>query len=476
MMAYSVRQSCAFLTHTLLVTSMSSVDIPREQWATRIGFIFAAVGSAVGLGNIWRFPFQVGQEGGAAFLLIYLLFILLIGFPAMLVEFVVGRYTERNPVGALQAIGSGLWQYVGWIFIITTFVILSYYSVVAGWTIRYTILGLQDGYLADAAEAEVQFVDLATGLDAIAFHALFMAVVVVIVAYGIQRGIELAVKVMVPAIIVITVGMAIYAFTLEGASEAYAYYLSPEWGTITAEWTSILPAAAGQAFFTLSLGMGVMITYASYLGEDRNLAEDGAIIIGFDTAIAFITGLIVFPILFTAGVDPADPGAGAIFVSLAAAFGDLTLGWLIGALFFGTVAIAALSSAISLLEVVISYLIDERDISRRTATFGVGVALFLLGIPSASDLVLLDLFDLFADQVLLVLGGLLLMILVGWSLADLAVEELELGIGNLDSLGSAWIWAVRVPVVLVLFVALALGVLDYYEFLTVDFADWLGDQ
>ncbi|SDQ54474.1 sodium-dependent transporter [Natronobacterium texcoconense] len=455
---------------------MAGIDIPRETWATRTGFILAAVGSAVGLGNIWRFPFQVGQEGGAAFLLIYLLFIALIGFPAMLVEFVVGRHTERNPVGALKAIAGGAWSYVGWIFIATGFVILSYYSVVAGWTIRYTILGLQDGYLADAGEAEGQFVELASGLDAIFFHALFMAVVIVIVAFGIQRGIELAVKVMVPAIIVITVGMAIYAFTLEGASEAYSYYLSPEWGVIAAEWQSIFPAAAGQAFFTLSLGMGVMITYASYLGEDRNLAEDGAIVIGFDTAIAFITGLIVFPILFTAGVDPADPGAGAIFVSLAAAFGDLALGWIIGAIFFGTVAIAALSSAISLMEVVVSYVVDERNVDRKVAAFGIGIALFLLGLPSAYDLVLLDLFDLFADQILLVLGGLLLMILVSWSLSELAVDELSRGIGDLGSLGPAWIWAVRIPVVVVLIVALVLGILDYYEFLTGPFAEWVGGQ
>ena len=455
---------------------MGSVDIPREQWATRIGFIFAAVGSAVGLGNIWRFPFQVGQEGGAAFLLVYLLFIILIGFPAMLVEFVVGRYTERNPVGALKEVGSGAWAYIGWIFVATGFVILSYYSVVAGWTIRYTLLGLQDGYLADAAEAEGQFVELASGLDAILFHALFMAVVITIVAYGIQRGIELAVKVMVPAIIVITVGMAAYAFTLDGASEAYAYYLSPEFSVIAAEWTSILPAAAGQAFFTLSLGMGVMITYASYLGEDRNLAEDGAIVIGFDTAIAFITGLIVFPILFTAGVDPADPGAGAIFVSLAAAFGDLTLGWLIGTIFFGTVAIAALSSAISLMEVVVSYIIDERGVDRSRAAIGIGSGMFLLGIPSAYDLVLLDLFDLFADQILLVLGGLLLTVLVGWLSSDLAVRELERGIGDLGSIGTAWIWAVRVPVILALLAALYLGVLEYIEFLQEGFLPWLDEQ
>ncbi|AFZ74178.1 sodium-dependent transporter [Natronobacterium gregoryi] len=455
---------------------MSDIDIQRETWATRAGFILAAVGSAVGLGNIWRFPFQVGQEGGAAFLLAYLLFIVLVGFPAMLVEFVVGRHTELNPVGALRAVGGGTWTYVGWIFIATGFVVLSYYSVVAGWTVRYAFLGLQDGYLADAAEAEAQFVSLASGLDAIFFHALFMAVVIVIVALGIQQGIELAVRLMVPAIVVITLGMAAYAFTLEGAGEAYSYYLSPEWGLFLTEWQSILPAAAGQAFFTLSLGMGAMITYASYLGEDQNLAEDGAIIIGFDTGIAFIMGLVVFPILFTAGIDPADPGAGAIFVSLAAAFGDLALGWLVGFVFFTTVAIAALSSAISLMEVVVSYVIDERNVDRKIAASVVGAAMFVLGIPSAYDLVLLDLIDLFADQILLVLGGLLLMILVGWVLPDLAVDELSRGIGDLGALAPAWIWAVRIPVVVVLIVALALGILEYYEFLTGEFAEWIADQ
>ncbi|WP_255190896.1 sodium-dependent transporter [Natronobeatus ordinarius] len=453
---------------------MSSLEIPRETWATRTGFILAAVGSAVGLGNVWRFPFQVGQEGGAAFLLIYLLFIAAIGFPAMLVEFVVGRYTERNPVGALQQLATGPARYIGWIFIVTGFVILSYYSVVAGWTVRYFLLGLQDGYIADAEGSAEQFGSLVVGLEIALLHALFMAVVIVIVAFGIQRGIELAVKVMVPAIIVIVLLLAGYAFTLEGAGEAYAYYLSPDFGVLAADWQSIVPAAAGQAFFTLSLGMGVMITYASYLAEDRNLAEDGAIIIGFDTGIAFVVGLIVFPILFTAGVDPADPGAGAIFVSLAAAFGELTFGWLIGAIFFGTVAIAALSSAISIMEVVVSYLIDEKGVSRVTATAGIGGAMFLLGLPVTVDLIFLDLLDLFADQILLVLGGLLLAIFVGWVIPELARDELSLGIGNLGSLGELWIWLVRVPVILVLLVALGLGVLDYVDFLTGPFAEWLG--
>ncbi len=454
---------------------MSEQSTVREKWATRTGFILAAVGSAVGLGNIWRFPFVTGESGGAGFLLVYLLFVALVGLPAMLVEFVIGRRTKRNPVGAMRAIGTGAWQYVGWIFVVTTFVIMSYYSVVAGWTIRYTALGLEDGYVADVEESGAQFADLAQGLEAMLLHGLFLLAILVIVGLGIRRGIELAVKVMVPAIIAIVVGLAAWAFTLGGASEGYDFYLSPDFAELAANWTTVLPDAAGQAFFTLSLGFGIMITYASYLGEDRNLAEDGAVIIGFDTGIAFLVGLIVFPILFTAGVDPGDPGAGAIFISLAAAFGDLAAGGLIGAVFFGTVVIAALSSAISLTEVVVSYAIDEHGVDRFRATALICAALFVLGLAPAYDLVLLDLYDGFADGVLLVLGGLVIAIYVSWIWSTDAVSELGRGIGDLGSLGTAWVWMVRIPVVIVLIVALGLGIVDYVDFLTEDFADWLAD-
>ena len=449
---------------------MSSIDLTREQWATRAGFILAAVGSAIGLGNIWRFPFQVGQEGGAAFLLIYLLFIVLIGFPAMLVEFVVGRRTERNPVGALREVGSGAWRYLGYVFVLTGFVILSYYSVVAGWAIRYFVDSFTLAYEADPT---AHFLDIAVGWDAALFHAIFMIAVIAIVAFGVRRGIELAVKVMVPAIIVLMVGLAIYAATLPGIGEAYTYYLSPDFGVLANNWQSIVPAAAGQAFFTLSLGMGVMIVYASYLSENRNLGEDSGIIIGLDTGIAFLTGLVVFPILFAGGVGAADPGAGAIFIALAGAFADISLGWLIGVIFFGVLSIAALSSAISLLEVVVAYAIDEHGIERRTATLGIGGAIFLLGLPVTIDLVMIDLYDILAAQILLVVGGTLLMILVGWIVHEDAIDELGKGIGNLGSLGMAWIWLVRVPVILVLLVSLVLAVMGYVDFLQTDFADFL---
>ena len=452
---------------------MSSLEIDREQWSTRIGFVLAAVGSAVGLGNIWRFPFVTGEAGGAGFLSVYLLFIVLIGLPAILVEFVVGRRTRRNPVGAMMAIGQGVWRYVGWIFVVTTFVIMSYYSVIAGWTIRYTILGVRDGYTADPVAAGEQFGALAQGPEAMAFHALFLLAIVVIVGFGIRRGIELAVKIMVPAIIVIVVGLAAWAATLDGAGAAYRYYLSPDLGAIAADWTSILPSAAGQAFFTLSLGFGIMITYASYLGEDRNLAEDGVVIIGFDTAIAFLVGLVVFPILFTAGIDPSAPGVGAIFVTLAAAFGELSVGGLVGAVFFGTVVIAALSSAISLTEVVVAYAIDELGLARFRATALVCGGIFVLGLAPAYDLVLLELYDGFADGVLLILGGLLVTAYVAWRWPDEAIEELSRGIGPLGSLGTYWIWMVRVPVLVVLLVSLVLGVVEYAGFLEDTFLPWL---
>ncbi len=455
---------------------MAADRIVRETWATRLGFILAAVGSAVGLGNVWRFPFQVGEEGGAAFLLLYLGFVLLIGVPAMLVEFTIGRQTDRNPVGALRSFGGGAWTYVGGLFILIGFLILSYYSVVAGWVLRYFVGSFTGAYMADP---EAYFLGIATGLDALLFHAIFMGTTVAIVALGVRRGIEYAVKLMVPSIVLIMLGLAVYAATLGGVGEAYTYYLSPDLDVLSEEWQSIVPAAAGQAFFTLSLGMGVMITYASYLEEDRNLATDSGIIVGFDTAIAFLTGLIVFPILFTTGIGAADPGPGAIFVALAGAFADIQYGAIVGILFFGMFSIAALSSAISLLEVVVSFVIDEYNATRSRAAVVVGGGMFVLGIPVAllsygGDPIMVDLYDILAAEILLVTGGILLMILVAWIGAEGAVAELERGIGDLGAWGSLWIWIVRVPVLLVLLVSLVLAIDGYLAFLTGDFTEFLG--
>lgn len=450
---------------------MAIDDIVRENWNSRVGFILAAVGSAVGLGNIWRFPFQVGQEGGAAFLLMYLFFILLIGLPAILVEFAIGRRAQLSPVGALREYGGARWQYVGALFMCIAFLIMSYYSVVAGWVLRYFVGSLTGGYFDDP---QGYFLDIAVGADALVFHAIFMVLVVVIVAFGVQRGIELAAKAMVPALIILLLGIALYATTLSGAGEAFSYYLSPDLSLLAEEWRSIVPAAAGQAFFTLSLGMGIMITYASYLSEDENLAVDGGIIIGFDTAMAVLAGFVAFPILFTAGIEPADPGAGAIFIALAGGFAEIAFGQLLGVVFFFAFALGALTSAISLTEVVVSYAIDEHGIERGRAALAIGGGMFLLGAPVTIDLVLVDLYDILAAQILLVSGSILLMILVGWLYPTAALEELELGVGDLDALGDAWLWLIRVPVLVVLLVTLGLAVSGYVDFLTGDFADFLG--
>jgi NSS family neurotransmitter:Na+ symporter len=425
------------------------------------------------LGNVWRFPFQVGQEGGAAFLVIYLLFVMLIGLPAILAEFVVGRRTELNPVGAIREVGGQGWRIVGGLFILIGFVILSYYSVVAGWVVRYFFGSLTGGYLS---EPEAYFTSIATGTDALLFHALFMLLVIGIVALGIQRGIEVAVKGMVPALLVLLVALAVYAATLPGGAEGYAYYLSPDVQLLAEEWRSIVPAAAGQAFFTLSLGMGVMITYASYIGEEQNLAYDGLIIICFDTGLALLAGLVAFPILFAAGIGAADPGAGAIFVALAGAFGQIAYGQILGVVFFFAFALGALTSAISLMEVVVSYAIDEHGVDRTKATAVIGGGMFLLGMPVTIDLVMVDLYDVLAAQILLPLGGMLLLILVGWIENDEMLEELGLGIGDLGVFGSIWVWLLRVPVLVVLVVSLALAVVGYIEFLTGDFAEFLASR
>ncbi|MFB6086846.1 MAG: sodium-dependent transporter [Halodesulfurarchaeum sp.] len=445
----------------------------RETWGTRIGFILAAVGSAIGLGNIWRFPFQVSQEGGAAFMVMYLAFVVFIGFPAMLAEFVVGRKTELNAVGGIREWAGGAWTYLGGLFVLIGFVILSYYSVVGGWVLRYVVGSVTGGYVK-AESTGAYFVSIASGMDTLLFHAIFMLIVIAIVAMGVQRGIELGVKVMVPAIFVIFGVLAVYAFGLGGAGEAYAYYLSPNFQYILEHWKSLVPAAAGQGFFTLSLGMGVMITYASYLGSDENLALDGLSVVVLNTSVSILTGLIVFPILFSAGVDPKTSGAGAIFVSVARALSDLPFGRVVGLLFFLTVAIAALSSAISLIEVVVSYAIDEYGMNRAKATGLIGGAIFLLGVPVTVNTIFVTLYDSFAAKILLVLGGILLMIVITWLHAEEAVEELSKGIGDLGSIGSLWIWMVRVPVVLVLLVSLYLGITGYLDFLTGSFAEYLG--
>ncbi|MEZ3116567.1 sodium-dependent transporter [Halobaculum sp. MBLA0147] len=425
----------------------------RASWASRVGFVFAAVGSAVGLGNVWQFPFQTGQNGGAAFLVVYLGVVLAIGFPAMLTEFVLGRRSQRNPVDAFAALGGGRWRVAGGIAALAAFWILSFYSVVGGWVIRY-VVGSATGAYFDAPTTYFSEV-AATGPDAVAFHLVFMAVVVAIVAGGVEDGIERSTKLMVPSIVVLLVALAVWATTLEGVDAAYAYYLSPDLATVRANLASILPSAVGQAFFTLSLGMGAMITYASYLGEDDSLPVDGGVIVVLNTLVGLLAGFVIFPILFALGVDPGSGGAGTAFVTLGGAFAQLPAGRLLGTVFFVVLLLAAVSSAISLLEVTVSVAVENTAWSRRRAAGTLGGACAVLGVPSAFGH--LAWFNAVAYELLLPLSVLGVTLYVGWVLADDATAELERG-ASVATPSTAWLWFVRLVVPVGIGLTLVLGV------------------
>ncbi|WP_248896637.1 sodium-dependent transporter [Haloplanus halobius] len=426
----------------------------RETWATRVGFILAAVGSAVGLGNVWQFPFQTGANGGAAFIVVYLLAVFLIGFPAMLAEFVIGRRAERNPIDAFARLGHRNWRVVGILGTLSAFWILAFYSVVGGWVIRYIIGSVRGAYFSGS---EAYFGAVSAGPEAVAFHALFMAITVGIVAFGIAGGIERSTKLMVPSIVLLLGGLAIWATTLDGGGAGYAYYLSPDVDTLVSNIGSILPAAVGQAFFTLSLGMGAMITYASYLGRDDSLPIDGATIVVLNTFVGLLAGLVVFPILFSLGIEPGSGGLGAAFITLAGAFAQLPAGRLLGAVFFIVLLLAALSSAISLLEVVTSYLADNTSYSRPALATALGGAIFALGIPSAFGLSILAWYNAIAYNLLLPLSVLTLLVFVGWVDTGDAVAELRRGTGLSESGAVAWLWFVRTIVPLGVLVTLLLG-------------------
>ncbi|PSQ15578.1 daunorubicin ABC transporter ATP-binding protein [Halobacteriales archaeon QS_8_69_73] len=415
----------------------------RETWATRLGFILASVGSAVGLGNIWRFPFQTAENGGAAFVMVYLAAVVVIGLPALLAEFVIGRRANINAINAFDRLDRQNWKVIGAVGIFAGFWTLSYYSVIGGWVIRYVYGSATGAYFGSPND---YFGTISAGPDAVALHLLFIAVTVGIVAFGIEDGIEKATKLMVPSIVVLMLGLAAYAVTLPGGGEGYAFFLSPDVSAIVANYRSVVPAAVGQALFSLSLGFSVMITYASYIGDDENLGIDGVSIAAFNTFIGVLAGFVVFPFLFAQGVDVGSAGPGAVFVSVATALGQLPFGRLLGVVFFGVVLIAALSSAISLLEVVVSYVVDNYRFGRAQTAVTLGAVLFVVGIPSAIETSWLEWFDAVAVNLLLPLAALGVVLFVGWVMGGDALDEVRQGTGGAEALSTVWLWSLRTVV------------------------------
>lgn len=402
----------------------------REQWGSRLGFILAAAGSAIGLGNIWRFPYVTGTNGGAAFLIIYLAAIVLIGYPMMVTEVGIGRKTQRNPVGAFKTLAPDTpWWLVGALGVLSGFVILSYYSVVAGWSVAYVFKSLA-GF-----SAEMEFADLFIGHitqvgEPIIWHAIFMALCVGIIAAGVVNGIQRWVKLLMPVLAVLLVVVAIRSLTLPGAGAGVAFYLRPDFSAVTG---ATFLAAIGQSFFTLSLGMGAMITYGSYLKREDTVPGNSAYVVAADTGIAIIAGFAIFPAVFALGLEP-GAGAGLTFITLPAVFAEIPAGSFFAFLFFLLLSIAALTSAISLMEVVVAWITDEKGMARRKASVLVGLVCFIVGIPtvlgysvlgdfSFLGFDMLDTYDWIANALMLPIGGLLTAIFAGYVWTSRKAQE-----------------------------------------------------
>lgn len=446
---------------------MSSNSENRESWNTRLGFIFAAIGSAVGLGNIWRFPYMTAESGGASFVLLYLFLLFLIGIPVMIAEFVIGRKTRRSPVKALASAGRYDWSPLGFLFVATGFIILSYYSVIAGWTLQYMV-DSAGGIITDY-DPGTYFDAISTGKRSIFYHTLFMVITTCIVLAGVKRGIENSVKFLIPTLVLLLAGLGFWAFFQPGSGEGYSFYLKPDLSTLFSSSfpyvnVQILADAAGQTFFTLSLGMGAMITYASYLSRDEDLVEETLIISLSNVCIAFLAGLIVFPIIaaFNLQGEIGQSTISTLFIAIPKAFQSIGGAWgsFLSFAFFGCLFLAALTSGISLLEVVTSTLIDQFDISRITASTTSGALIFILGIPAALNLGWLSLADQIAGNLLLMVGGFLLTLYVGWTMYE-AGRELRKGL-NIPVVG-LWIALIRyiIPVVMFCLVLLAFWDISY---------------
>ncbi len=414
----------------------------HEHWSSRMGFIIAAVGSAVGLGNVWKFPYMVGQSGGAAFVLVYLACIALIGLPIIAAEWLIGRRGQKNPVNTMAELArangrSKAWVAIGVSGTLAGFLILAFYSVIGGWALAYLGDAFGGGFAGidkDAAGALFNGL-LADPGQLLMWHTLFMVLTIAVVAKGVAGGLERASKLLMPALGVILLVLVGYGVSTDGFGAAVSYLFSPDWSKLTGE---VLLAALGHAFFTLSLGMGVMMAYGSYLGKEVNLLRAAGTVAVADTVIALFAGLAIFPIVFANGLDAAA-GPGLVFVTLPLAFGSISGGGVLGVLFFALLVFAAITSAISLLEPAVEFVEERTPLSRLGATLATGLAVWALGIAALlsfnawSEVTILgnnifDLLDKLTSKFLLPLTGLGAILFVAWCLDRRSVQEdLRLG-------------------------------------------------
>ncbi|MCI8886938.1 MAG: sodium-dependent transporter [Hungatella sp.] len=414
----------------------------KTQWASKLGFIMATAGAAIGLGNLWKFPYLMGRNGGFPFFIAYLFFVVILGIPVMITEMSLGRRTRHDPVQAYGDIHSHA-RITGVFGVLAAFIILSYYSVIGGWIIKYIVS------YGTTLQAPADFDGFIGSTEPVLWHLLFIALTTTVCYFGIN-GIEKASKVMMPLLFVLLLIIIVRSLTLPGADGGLAFIFVPDFSAFNLNSVS---SALGQVFYSLSLCMGITITYGSYLGDKENIPQSCLMVAGLDTFIAILAGIAIFPAVFAFGLEPGQ-GPGLIFGTLPRVFSAIAGGELFACLFFTLVFFAAITSAIALLEVSVSFAIDTLGIARKKATLIIGAAIFVLGIPSALSFGVLGqvqilnygLFDfvgMITDNILLPLGGLAMCYYIGWKWnPEYLVEEIEKN-GASFKLKKGWIICIR---------------------------------
>lgn len=429
----------------------TSTSVSSQRWSSRWLFVLAAAGSAVGLGNIWKFPYIAGENGGGAFVLIYLVCIAAVGIPIMVSEVLLGRQGRSSPIHTMRKLAkasgrSQRWSVLGWMGVLAGFLILSYYAVIAGWAVNYVWLSGSGAFEGASAQAVGQSFDdfLASPFELIAYQTAFMILTIWIVGRGVTQGLEAAIRWFMPLLFLLLIALLVYSFNSGGFDQGFAFMFDMKWDAVTADSWLI---AMGQAFFTLSLGMGTMMAYGAYVPDDANLGTTVVTIAALDTLIAVAAGLAIFPIVFANGLEVAQ-GPGLTFVTLPLAFGQMPFGGIFGALFFLLLSFAAITSAISLTEPALSFLVEEYNAKRQRVAISLGVICWALGLGTVfsfnvwSDvtfvggLTFFDSVDYFSQNILLPLGGMLITFFAIWLLPRGMVEQ-QLGIEN-PILGWAW--------------------------------------
>ncbi len=448
----------------------------REHWGSHFGMIMAAAGSAIGLGTLWQFPYLVGENGGGLFVLVYLLATLFIGIPVFIAELILGRQAQRGAVGVFDSLkqNSAFWRGVGWLGVFTSFIIMSYYSVVAGWGLNYVLMSLNQFYVDKSPQQIAQIFDTlqSSGGMTLFWNLIFTILTIGVVLRGIRKGIEYWSRILIPSLIVLLLALFLYSISLPGFGEAFRFIFKPDFQNFK---PSGILTALGMAFMTMSLGQGIILTYGSYMKQNENIPSTAFIIGGMDILVSIISALMIFPIIFTYHANP-GVGSGLVFKTLPMLFARLPGALLISTAFFALFTFTALSSAIALIEVVAANFIDLFDWSRKKAVLITGIASFLFGIPSALSwsgsifptwkfIYGKNFFETMVSLVAnwtLPIGGLLTALFGGWVLSK------ELAFTEFDSEGKRrwlfFVWRVFVryiaPVAIVLIILEGTGVID----------------